>query len=381
MKLSELLRTAVEKDATDLYLIPKSPPMIRMNDEIVPVIETPLTSVEIQQVAEFMMNEEQKDEFYQNSEVNFAYEREGAGRFRVNIFKSHSGVSLVCRIVKLRIPSFEELLLPPVLQDLAMENRGLILVVGAVGSGKSSTLAAMIGHRNENRGGHILTIEDPLEFLHTHKRSVVSQREIGIDTESYSVALKNALRQAPDVIVIGEVRDTEAMSSAVHFAETGHLVMSTLHAVNAPQTIERIINFYPNEFRQNILLQLSMNLKAVVSQRLIPKADGTGQIVAVGVMRDTPRIKDLIAKEEIESIAAAVEERNREGICSIDQAIFNLYEQGSITAEDALRFADSANNMGIRIRHFENTLKQRQEANRIRQPRRDDKYSFVRGEN
>ncbi len=380
MKLSELLKIAVDKDATDLYLIPKSPPMMKVADEMVPIIETPLTSVEIRQVADFMMNDEQREIFDETLEMNFAYEREGAGRFRVNLYKSHSGVSMVCRIVKLEIPTIDELLLPPVLRDLVLEDRGLILVVGSVGSGKSSTLAAMINHRNSHRTGHILTVEDPLEFLHKHGRSLMSQREIGIDTDSYSNALKNALRQAPDMIVLGEIRDIEVMSAAIHFAETGHLIISTLHAVNAPQAIERVLNFYPAEFRDNILLELSINIKAIVSQRLIPRSDGSGQIVAVGVLRDTPRIKDLIAKEDIAGIATALEERNREGMLSIDQALFNLHEQGHITAEDALHYADSPNNMGIRIRHLENTLKQRQDANRLKQPRRgvDDRFPLLR---
>jgi twitching motility protein PilU len=380
MKLSELLKIAVDKDATDLYLIPKSPPMMKVGEEMLSVIETPLTSVEIRQVADFMMNDEQRRIFDETLEMNFAYEREGAGRFRVNLYKSHAGISMVCRIVKLQIPTIDELFLPPILKEIALEDRGLILVVGSVGSGKSSTLAAMIGHRNNQRSGHILTVEDPLEFLHSHNRSLVSQREIGIDTDSYSSALKNALRQAPDLIVLGEIRDTEVMSASIHFAETGHLLLSTLHAVNAPQAIERVLNFYPAEFRDNILLELSINIKAIISQRLIPKADGSGQIVAVGVLRDTPRIKDLIAKEDIAAIATALEERNREGMLSIDQAIYNLHEQGHITAEDALRFADSPNNMGIRIRHLENTLKQRQEATRLRQPRKgvDERFPLLR---
>jgi len=252
--------------------------------------------------------------------------------------------------------------MPPVLKHLAMEERGLMLIVGAAGSGKSSTLAALIDHRNTQRTGHILTIEDPLEFLHTHKQSIVSQREVGLDTRTYVTGLKNVLRQAPDVIAIGEIRDIGAMSAAVQFAETGHLLLSTLHAVNAPQALERIINFYPTEARQNILLQLSINLKAIIAQRLIPRADGTGQVVAVGVLRDTPRIKDLIAKEEIGTIAQAMEERNREGMLSLDQAIYSLHEQGLITAEDATRFADSPNNMGIKIRRLENIRRQQQEA-------------------
>jgi len=377
MKLSELLRLTVENDATDLYLIPQSPPIMRIKDQIVPIVEMPLSKNEIEQVADFMTTDEQKAELEQNSELNFAYEREGTGRFRVNIYKSHAGISMVCRIVKLDIPSVDELLLPPILKELVMEERGLILVVGSVGSGKSSTLAAILNHRNTHRTGHILTVEDPLEFLHTHKRSIVSQREVGIDTDSYSTALKSVLRQAPDVIVIGEVRDRESMSAALHFAETGHLLISTLHAVNTYQTLERIVNFYPNEFRQNILLQLSINLKAIISQRLIPKADGTDQIVAVGILRDTPRIKDLIAKEEIGSIASAIEDRNREGMLSIDQAILKLYEQGRITAEDALRYADSPNNVGIKIRRLENTRMQQRDAESLRQARQSIDRSII----
>lgn len=377
MKLSELLRLTVENDATDLYLIPQSPPMMRIKDQVVPVIEAPLSRNEIEQVADFMTTDKQKAELEQNLELNFAYERKGTGRFRVNIYKSHAGISMVCRIVKLDIPSVDELLLPPILKDLVMEERGLVLVVGSVGSGKSNTLAAIIDHRNTHRTGHILTIEDPLEFLHTHKRGIVSQREVGIDTDSYSTALKSVLRQSPDVIVIGEIRDRESMSAALHFAETGHLLISTLHAVNTYQTLERIVNFYPNEFRQNILLQLSINLKAIISQRLVPKADGTGQIVAVGILRDTPRIKDLIVKEEIGAIAAAIEDRNREGMLSIDQAILKLYEQGRVTAEDALRYADSPNNVGIKIRRLENTRMQQRDAESLRQARQSIDRSII----
>jgi twitching motility protein PilU len=369
MKLSELLKTAVDSEAADLFLIPKRPPMMRVNEEMIPIVDTPLTQLEIQQVAEFMVSEKQRAEFERSSELNFAYEREETGRFRVNIFKSHSGISMVCRIVKMEIPTIDQLLLPPVLRELVMEDRGLVLVTGAVASGKSTTLAALIDHRNNVRTGHILTAEDPLEFLHVHKQSLVSQREVGIDTESYSVALKNMLRQSPDVIMVGEIRDAETMSHALHFAETGHLLLSTLHATNTSQALERIVNFYPVEFRSNILLQLSMNLKAIVSQRLLPRIDGNGLIVAVGVMRDTPRVKDLIAKGDIGSIADTIEERNRDGMRSVDQAIFSLYEQSTITEEDALHYSDSPNNVGLKIRQLENTRRQQQESEKLKQAR------------
>lgn len=369
MKLSELLKIAVDNEAIDLFLMPKSPPMMRVKDDVIPVIGTPLTSFEIQQVVDFMTNDSQKAEFESASELNFAYEREDIGRFRVNVFKSHSGISVVFRIVKLEIPTVEELRLPHVLQEIIMEERGLIFIVGAVGSGKSTTMAALLNYRNMHRNGHILTIEDPLEFLHVHKRSIFSQREVGIDTESYENALRNVLRQSPDVIAVGEVRDIDAMNAALHYAETGHLMVTTLHAVNSYQAFERMINFYPAEFRDNILLEIAANIKAVISQRLIPRADGTGRVVGVGVLRDSPRIKDLVAKGSITEISAELEKRNTEGIISIDQAIFKLHEEGLITAEDALRYADRPNNMAIRIRQLENTLRQRQEVDRLRHPR------------
>ncbi len=316
-----------------------------------------------------MTSDSQKAEFDNTSELNFAYEREDIGRFRVNVFKSHSGISVVFRIVKLEIPTIDELRLPHVLQDIIMEERGLVFIVGAVGSGKSTTMAALLNYRNMHRNGHILTIEDPLEFLHVHKRSIFSQREVGIDTESYENALKNVLRQSPDVIAVGEVRDVVAMNAALHYAETGHLMITTLHAVNSYQAFERMINFYPAEFRDNILLEIAANIKAVISQRLIPRADGTGRVVAVGVLRDSPRIRDLIAKGSITEISGELEKRNTEGIISIDQAIFKLHEEGLITAEDALRYADRPNNMAIKIRQLENTLRQRQEVDKLKHPR------------
>jgi len=369
MKLSELLKIAVDNEAIDLFLMPKSPPMMRVKDDVIPVIGTHLTSFEIQQVVDFMTSDSQKAEFEDTSELNFAYEREDVGRFRVNVFKSHSGISVVFRIVKLEIPTVDELRLPHVLQDIIMEERGLIFIVGSVGSGKSTTMAALLNYRNMHRNGHILTIEDPLEFLHVHNRSIISQREVGIDTESYANALKNVLRQSPDVIAVGEVRDVVAMNAALHYAETGHLMITTLHAVNSYQAFERMINFYPAEFRNNILLEIAANIKAVISQRLIPRADGTGRVVAVGVLRDSPRIKDLVAKGSIAEISAELEKRNTEGITSIDQAIFKLHEEGLTTAEDALRYADRPNNMAIRIRQLENTLRQRQEVDRLKHPR------------
>lgn len=380
MKFSDLLKVVVDNDSTDLFLFPNTPPMMRLKRDIIPVVNTTLTEFEIQQVVDFITSESQKEEFIQNMELNFAYEREGLGRFRVNVFRSHSGVSVVCRIVKTKIPTLSELRLPEVLKDIIMQDRGLILVVGATGSGKSNTLAALIDYRNANRTGHIITVEDPLEFLHFNKKSIVSQREVGIDTESYHNALKNMLRQSPDVISIGEIRDVETMSAAIHFAETGHLLLSTLHAVNNHQALERIVNFYPTEQREIILPQVSANIRSVIAQRLIPRADGKGLIVAVGVLRDTPRIKDLVSKGDIDEISLEIEKKNLEGLMSIDQAVFSLYEQGLIKPEDAIRFADSPNNMGIKVRQLENLTKQRDETDRLREPivRRESRFIDTR---
>lgn len=379
MKFSDLLKIVVDNDATDLFLFPNTPPMMRLKRDINPIVDTPLTEFEVQQVVDFITTESQKEEFLTTMELNFAYEREGLGRFRVNVFKSHIGVSVVCRIVKTKIPSLAELHLPEVLKDIIMQDRGLVLIVGATGSGKSNTLASLIDYRNMNRTGHIITVEDPLEFLHFNKKSILSQREVGIDTESYHSALKNMLRQSPDVISIGEIRDVETMSAAIHFAETGHLLLSTLHAVNNHQALERIVNFYPTEQREIILPQVAANIKAIIAQRLIPRADGKGLIVAVGVLRDTPRVKDLITKGEIDEIASEIEKRNLEGLVSIDQAVFALYEQGLIKSEDAIRYADSPNNMGIKIRQFDNIIKQRDELDRLREPvRKDSRFIDMR---
>ena len=379
MKLSDLLKIVVDNDATDLFLFPNTPPMMRLKRDIIPIVDTALTEFDVQQVVDFITSESQKEDFKQSMELNFAYEREGLGRFRINVFKSHSGISVVCRIVKTKIPNLSELCLPEVLKDIIMLDRGLVLVVGATGSGKSNTLASLIDYRNSNRTGHIITVEDPLEFLHFNKKSIVSQREIGIDTESYHNALKNMLRQSPDVISIGEIRDVETMSAAIHFAETGHLILSTLHAVNNHQALERVVNFYPNEQREIILPQVAANIRAVIAQRLIPKADGKGLIVAVGVLRDTPRVKDLIAKGEIDEISSEIEKKNLEGLISIDQAVFTLYEQGLIKSEDALRYADSPNNMGIKIRQFDNITKQRDEIDRLRDPiRKESRFIDMR---
>lgn len=350
MKLDDLLKATIDMNASDLYLIPGNPATLRVEDKMMPLGAEKLSAEAVDQLIDSLLNDEQRQSFDRNLELNLAYQMGDFGRFRVNIYRTKGYKALVARRVKLKIPSIDELNLPPILNELVMEKKGLVLVVGAVGSGKSTTLAAMIDHRNSSTSGHIITIEDPLEFLHLHKMSLVSQREIGLDTESYHEALKNALRQAPDVIVIGEIRDPETMSAALYFVETGHLVLSTLHSVNAHQALDRIFSFFPPEQQQAIRLQLSLNLKAIISQRLMPRADGSGRIPAVGIMLNTPRISDLIQKGDLESIASAIEMGQQEGMRSLDQAIYDLYTRQLISHDDALTFADSPNNVRIMMR-------------------------------
>jgi len=313
-------------------------------------IEEKLSAEVVSQIINSILNDEQRRAFADKPELNLAYQMGDYGRFRVSIYCSKGDMALVARRVQLRIPSISELNLPPFLNELVLERKGLVLIVGAVGSGKSTTLAAMIDYRNSNVSGHIITIEEPLEFLHTHKKSLVSQREIGLDTESYQDALKNALRQAPDVIVIGEIRTPETMSAALYFVETGHLVLSTLHSVNAHQALDRIFSFFPPEAQQAIRLQLSLNLRAIISQRLIPRADGNGRLPAVGIMLNTPRIAELIQRGELESIASTIEIGKQDGMQSLDQAIYDLHKRELIGYDDALKFADSANNVKIMMR-------------------------------
>ena len=345
-------------NASDLYLIPGGPAALRVEDKMIPINEENLSAEAVSQIIDSLLNDEQRHAFASKPELNLAYQipplekggRGDLGRFRVNIYHTKGNKALVARRVQLNIPSISELNLPSILNELAMERTGLVLVVGAVGSGKSTTLAAMIDYRNSNVSGHIITIEEPLEFLHIHKKSLVSQREIGLDTESYQDALKNALRQAPDVIVIGEIRSPETMSAALYFVETGHLVLSTLHSVNAHQALDRIFSFFPPEAQQGIRLQLSLNLRAIISQRLVPRADESGRLPAVGIMLNTPRIAELIQKGELESIASTIEMGKQDGMQSLDQAIYDLYKRGLIEHDDALKFADSANNVRLMMR-------------------------------
>ena len=354
MGIGELLRVMEEKGASDLYLKADTPPTYRIEGETCFVGEK-INETQLGELANSIMNEEQRRTFSQTHEMNLAYAIPGVGRYRCNLYYQRGSVGIVFRRVKLNIPSVEELNLPTVLNDLALEPRGLILVTGATGSGKSTTLAAMIDYRNTLKSGHIISIEDPIEFVHYDKKSIISQREVGIDTESFAEALKNTLRQAPDVILIGEMRDIESVSSAIYFAETGHLVMSTLHSTNANQTIERILQFYPSSVHEQILLQLSFNLRAIISQRLLPRKgglprNGKGRIVAVEVMIATPRIKNLILKGEIGKIKDAIEAGTQEGMQTFDQSLHTLFNQELVSLEDALVYADSPNDLKMRIK-------------------------------
>lgn len=349
MTIGELLGIMEEKGASDLYLKADTPPTYRIEGETYSIGEK-INETEMENLANSIMNEEQRRSFTQTHEMNLAYAIPGVGRYRCNLYHQRGSIGIVFRRVKLEIPLVKELNLPSILNDLALEPRGLILVTGSTGSGKSTTLAAMLGYRNIMKTGHIITIEDPIEFVHYDKKSIVSQREVGIDTGSFAEALKNTLRQTPDVILIGEIRDTESVSSAIYFAETGHLVMSTLHSTNANQTLERILQFYPTGMHEQILLQLSFNLRGIISQRLLPKADGKGRIVAVEIMISTPRIKELIRKGEIGKIKDSIANGTQEGMQTFDQSLYHLYQQNLVTIDDALTAADSPHDLKMRIR-------------------------------
>jgi len=323
---------------------------MKIDGKMSPMSNQPLSPQHTQTLVRSIMNDKQLGEFEAKQEVNFAISLPGVSRFRVNAFTQRGSMGMVLRVIRSEIPNFEELTLPEVLQDIAMTKRGLVIFVGATGSGKSTSLAAMLGYRNENSYGHIITIEDPIEFVHQHKNCIVTQREVGVDTESYDIALKNTLRQAPDVILIGEIRDRETMDYAIAFAETGHLCLSTLHANSTNQALDRIINFFPEERRPQLLMDLSLNLKSVVSQRLVPLKGGEGRVPAVEVMLNTPLMADLIFKGNVHEMKELMAKSNEYGMQTFDQALFYLYEDGMITYEDALRNADSINDLRLRIK-------------------------------
>lgn len=339
----------VETEASDLYLTVAKPPMYRVDGSIREEGDHRFSPEELHDIAQSIMNPKQQREFAETMEMNMAMSLPGVSRFRINIFQQRGSVGMVIRRIKADVMSVEELGLPPILSDIVMTKRGLVLVVGATGSGKSTSLAAMIDYRNSHEAGHIITIEDPIEFVHRHKQSIVTQREVGFDTQSFQAALKNTLRQAPDVILIGEIRETETMEAALTFAETGHLCLGTLHSNNANQAIERIMNFFPPERHAQVYLQLSLNLRAIVSQRLIPSLDGK-RAAALEILVDTPRIKDLIKKGEVDALKQAMEQGIQEGSQTFDQALFNLYKEGKINFDNALINADSANNLRLKIK-------------------------------
>ncbi len=348
--LHDLLRLMASKNGSDLFLTAEFPPAFKIDGRVTPVSSVPLTAQHTVELARALMNDRQAAEFEAKKEVNFAISPSGIGRFRVNAFMQLGRVGIVLRTIKSEIPSVEQLQLPVILSELALTKRGLIIVVGATGSGKSNTLAAMMGHRNETTAGHIVTIEDPVEFVHPHKQCIISHREVGVDTESWDVALKNTLRQAPDVIMIGEIRDRHTMEHAVTFAETGHLCVATLHSNSANQALDRIINFFPEERRQQLLMDLSLNLKAIISQRLIPMASGSGRVPAVEIMLNSPLIADLIFKGEVGLIKDIMKKSRELGMQTFDQHLFLLYEEGKISYEDALRNADSVNDLRLNIK-------------------------------
>jgi len=346
----DLLRVMAAKKASDLFITSGFPPAMKIDGKMTPVSNQLLSPTHTLELARAMMNDRQAQEFEAKKECNFAVNPAGLGRFRVNAFVQQGRVGLVVRVINVRIPTFAELNIPDVLIDVSMTKRGLVLVVGATGSGKSSTLAAMLGYRNENSHGHIITIEDPVEYVHEHKNCLITQREVGVDTESWESALKNTLRQAPDVILIGEIRDQATMNYAVTFAETGHLCLATLHANSANQALDRIINFFPEERRAQLLMDLSLNLKGMISQRLLPKRSGPGRVPAFEIMLNSPLISDLIFKGDVHEIKSIVAKSRELGMQTFDQALFDLYESDHISYEDAMRNADSMNELRLAIK-------------------------------
>ncbi|MDE2427997.1 MAG: PilT/PilU family type 4a pilus ATPase [Burkholderiales bacterium] len=347
--MHDLLRLMLSKNGSDLFITAEFPPAFKIDGKVTPVSNQPLTPAHTVDLARAIMNDKQAAEFEATKECNFAINPAGMGRFRVSAFMQQGRVGLVLRTITTAIPKLEDLGLPENLKEIALTKRGLVIMVGATGSGKSTTLAAMLGYRNANSYGHIITVEDPIEYVHPHGNCIVTQREIGIDTEDWGAALKNSLRQAPDVIQIGEIRDRETMDFAVAFAETGHLCLATLHANSSNQALDRIINFFPEERRAQLLMDLSLNLKGVISQRLIPLKGRKGRVAAVEIMLNTPLVSDLIFKGQVHEIKEIMKKSRELGMQTFDQALFDLHEADKITYEDALRNADSVNELRLAI--------------------------------
>jgi twitching motility protein PilU len=348
--INDLLRLLVTRNGSDLFLTADFPPAIKVDGKVAKVSPQPLTGAHTVALARAIMNDKQAADFERTKECNFAISPQGIGRFRVSTFMQQGHVGMVLRTIPAHIPTVDELGLPKILKDIGMAKRGLVILVGGTGSGKSTSLAAMIDWRNENAHDHIITVEDPVEFVHPHKNCIVTQREIGIDTDDWDVALKNSLRQAPDVILMGEIRDRKTMELAIAFAETGHLCMATLHANSANQALDRIINFFPEERRDQLLMDVSLNLKGLVSQRLIPRQEGKGRVAAVEIMLNTPLMADLIFKGQVGEIKELMKRSREHGMQTFDQALFDLYESHAISYEDALRNADSVNDLRLQIK-------------------------------
>ena len=345
-----LLRGMISKKASDLFITTGFPPAFKLDGKMIPVSNQVLSSQHTQELARSIMNDRQAAEFESTHECNFAISPPGIGRFRVNVFQQQQRVGMVLRTITSKIPDLDEMGLPPILKDVVMTKRGLVLLVGGTGSGKSTTLAAMLGHRNKNSYGHIITIEDPVEYVHEHINCIITHREVGVDTDNWEAALKNTLRQAPDVILIGEIRDHHTMEHAVAFAETGHLCLATLHANSANQALDRIINFFPEERRMQLLMDLSLNIKGIISQRLIPTVDTKGRAAAIEILLNSPLIADMIFKGEVNQIKSIMSKSRELGMQTFDQALFDLYEAGKISYEEALKNADSVNDLRLNIK-------------------------------
>ena len=350
MDFNGLLKFMVQNKASDLFITTGFPPTIKVHGKLLPVNKAPLTPEQTRELVFGVMNQRQVEEFEATHECNFAISASGVGRFRVSAFVQRNNVGMVLRRIETKIPTIEELCLPSIIKDLAMTKRGMIIFVGGTGTGKSTSLASMIGFRNQNSTGHIISIEDPIEYVHQHAGCIITQREVGIDTEGFEVALKNTLRQAPDVILIGEIRSRETMEYAIAFSETGHLCLATLHANNANQALDRVINFFPDDKRNQILLDLSLNLKAVVAQQLVPRKDGSGRRVAIEILLGTPLVSDLVHKGEVHKLKEVMKRSNEQGMVTFDQALFRLYMEGEISIEEALRHADSPNEVRLMIK-------------------------------
>ena len=348
--MRDLLKALVERDGSDLFITVGFPPAMKIHGKVTPVSKTKLTPENAKSLCQAIMNDKQLKEFDATKECNFALAPEGVGRFRANAYIQQGYHGLVLRLIETDVPNIDKLKLPEVLKDVVMTKNGLVIMVGGTGSGKSTSLAAMIDYRNDNTYGHIITIEDPIEYVHPHKKCIIMQREVGVDTDDWEIALKNTLRQAPDVILLGEIRDRETMEFAIAFAETGHLAMATLHANSANQALDRIINFFPEERKSQLLMDLSLNLKSVISQRLLKTPDGKGRVAAIEILLNSPLISDLILKGDVHEIKTIMSKSNELGMKTFDQALFDLYEAGKISYDDALRSADSVNELRLRIK-------------------------------